>query len=364
MASVVKPLSSLPPDWDEKLAAFPGATVFHTSAWARVLTETYGYQPLYLVTGDPAAPTGILPLMEVDSWLTGRRGLALPFTDACTILAHDAETAASLWNEAIDLGRSRKWRWLELRDSPGWLNQAPASTSFYHHVLDLNVAGVPAVSSVAAVAGVADPGYSNLLFSRFDSANRRAIRKAQQANLTVEITRSAEAMREFFRLMQLTRRRHGLPPQPWRFFESIHRHLIAAGNGCIVLVRNAGSAIAGAVYLHHGTKALYKFGASDERQQHLRGNNLVMWEAIRWHMEHGFTSLDFGRTSLHNDGLRRFKLSWGTTEKMVRYHRYSFRTVDYVTSSDRSSGLHAHLFRHLPRPIARLAGELLYKHIA
>src|SRR5690606_34926579 len=162
------------------------------------------------------APTGILPLMEVDSWLTGRRGLALPFTDACTILAHDAETAASLWKEAIDLGRHRKWRWVELRDSPDWLNSSPASTSFYHHVLDLNVAGVPTVSSVAAVAGVADPGppsgrhqternptgvtdpgYSDLLFSRFDSANRRAIRKAQQAKLAIEITQSTEAMREF-----------------------------------------------------------------------------------------------------------------------------------------------------------------------
>ena len=38
----------------------------------------------------------LLPLMEVDSWLTGRRGISLPFTDECEPLYPDAESFKNL----------------------------------------------------------------------------------------------------------------------------------------------------------------------------------------------------------------------------------------------------------------------------
>src|SRR5882672_2675051 len=35
------------PAWDSLLAVRPGGSFFHGSAWARVLHETYGHQPVY-----------------------------------------------------------------------------------------------------------------------------------------------------------------------------------------------------------------------------------------------------------------------------------------------------------------------------
>jgi len=49
-----------------------------------------------------------------------------------------------------------------------------------------------------------------------------------------------------------------------------------------MLASHKGKNIASAVYFHFGDKAIYKYGASDRKYQHLRANNLVMWEAIRW----------------------------------------------------------------------------------
>ena len=43
------------PEWDTFVAAHPEATVFHTTAWARVLTDTYGYKPSYIVSPRKAA---------------------------------------------------------------------------------------------------------------------------------------------------------------------------------------------------------------------------------------------------------------------------------------------------------------------
>ena len=122
--------------------------------------------------------------------------------------------------------------------------------------------------------------------------------------------------------------------------------------------------MAGAVFFHSGRTCLYKFGASDETFQHLRANNLVMWEAIKWHARRGLGRLDFGRTSLGNGGLRRFKLGWGARERRIDYFRYDQRKAGFVTARDVSSGWHNRIFRMLPVSLSRLIGAAAYRHVA
>jgi lipid II:glycine glycyltransferase (peptidoglycan interpeptide bridge formation enzyme) len=112
-----------------------------------------------------------------------------------------------------------------------------------------------------------------------------------------------------------------------------------------------------------GNKAIYKFGASDTAYQDLRGNNLVMWEAIKRCARDGCESADFGRTSVTNEGLRRFKLGWGATERTIEYFKYDLRKRSFVTDSDKASGWHNLVFRSMPPFVSRLAGTFLYKHL-
>ena len=85
MPSVVNPLSI--PDWNERILAFPECTVFHTAEWCRLLVETYGHRPCYLQLQDEAGIAALLPMIEVNSWLTGKRGVCLPFADFCRPVA-------------------------------------------------------------------------------------------------------------------------------------------------------------------------------------------------------------------------------------------------------------------------------------
>jgi hypothetical protein len=121
--------------------------------------------------------------------------------------------------------------------------------------------------------------------------------------------------------------------------------------------------VAAAVFLQFGKKAVYKFGASDFRVQALRGNNLVMWEAIRVLAENGVESLHFGRTSLDNEGLRRFKLSWGTQEEKLEYLKLDTATGIWVSGRDATSGFHTAVFSRLPLALNRLAGAVIYPHL-
>jgi len=136
------------------------------------------------------------------------------------------------------------------------------------------------------------------------------------------------------------------------------------GHGFVFTASHQGRVIAAAVFLHHRRHALYKFGASDYDAQDLRPNNLLMWEAILHYREQGFASLDFGRTSLANAGLRRFKLGFGPSERTIQYSRFDFRSNRYVTTADRAEGSLNRLFRCLPLPVLRLLGSALYPHLS
>ena len=85
---IVNPIDH--PNWDALVLAHPNCSFFHSSAWARVLQEAYGYKPLYFTVFDGDAISACLPVMEVSSFITGKRGVSLPFSDLCEPLADDA----------------------------------------------------------------------------------------------------------------------------------------------------------------------------------------------------------------------------------------------------------------------------------
>ena len=116
--------------------------------------------------------------------------------------------------------------------------------------------------------------------------------------------------------------------------------------------------------LSFGTRAIYKYGASDESFQHLRGSNLVMWEAIKWHAAKGFRNLHLGRTSQGNAGLRRFKLNWGAAEHGMEYVKYDLRNDRFMVDKDESAGWHNQVFSRMPMAMSKLAGAVLYRHVA
>jgi hypothetical protein len=159
-----------------------------------------------------------------------------------------------------------------------------------------------------------------------------------------------------------------LPPQPKRFFDLIAEHLLRAGHGFVALAHEPGGGansqpLAALVFLHFGRRALYKFGASDLRQQQYRANNLLMWEGIQHCVDLGMDELHFGRCNVGQEGLRRFKLAWGTSESPLRYFRFGVREGNWRTSRSLTTGWHNAAFRNLPLAMNRWLGGLAYRHM-
>lgn len=410
------------PDWDQLLMTHPDYTFFHSAAWARVLHDTYGNIPSYFAIIDeseagsqelevrsqkaeggsrelgvdnagsgknsalrtphsalnlsiihhpssletpPAAPRhstpdtrpatllGLFPVMEANSPILGRRAFSLPYSDECQPLLSPSPITRErdgvrvrpmfeqLWQTAISYGQSRKWKFLLCQGANGLFGDTPPSLTYYGHTLDLSVG-------------------EEQLFSRLESSVRRAIRKAEKSGVTVETSHSPEAVRTYYSLHCLTRKKHGLPPQPFSFFSNIYKHAIADELGCVVIGHLAGRPISALVLLCLGNRAIYKFGASDDSFQESRANNLVMWQAIKWCIQNGHQQLHFGRTSIGTDGLRRFKLAWGAVERPIEYYKYDIQRHGFVEDPDMIHGWYNAIFRLIPVSLSRPLGSLAY----
>ena len=359
----------------------PGASFFHSSAWARVLSESYGYTPFYFTVIENGNLRGLVPMMEVDSFLTGRRGVSLPFTDYCDPLLDGDISFQELFSQTIDYGKKRNWKYIELRGGsdlePRTSNLEPvsSSSSVQPSAFSLQPSEVPSSSNLAPCPLCLVPFCSYLghtldlsggeekIFSSLRDSTRRNIKKARNQGVEVKISRDSVGVSEFYRLNCMTRKEHGLPPQPFHFFGKIYQYIISRGLGFVGLASHDGRNIAGAVFLHFGDKGLYKYGASDMKFQDLRGNNLVMWEGLRWFCNNGYKNFCFGRTELENEGLRQFKNGWGSEEHQIRYFKYSLAKEAFIPDKTKGAPIYTSFFRQLPMPALNVIGSWLYRHM-
>lgn len=332
-------------EWEEFLLRDPGATVFHTGAWASVLHDTYGFEPQYLAASNGASDIEAgIALFSV----TGQRLVGLPFSDLCPPLLPDSDAGAALLDEAKALVDEESATVLELRGASELeLTALEKGDEFLQHVVPLD----------APV---------DKLKSRLHNSAQRALRKAEREGITVRESTTLEDMRRFYGLMVKTRRKHGLIPQPWKFFANIQKHMMEHGMGYLLLAEYKGETIAGDLLLAYKEGLTYKFNASDPKYLQLRPNNSVLWRAIETGAERGHKWLDLGRCELDNEGLRRFKLLWGAEERTIGY--YFYPSVKAGASHQKASPLTrrvlALLVKYAPDWALQQAGAAVYRNFA
>lgn len=330
--------------WDGRVTAREGHTFFHRSAWARVLTDTYGHQPLYLRISVHGSEAALVPFMVVKSFFTGHRGVSLPFSDFAGPLWTDEPHAHLVYAALLELASWQGWKYLEIRGGDIPPTDAKPYQTYQTHQLDLK-------------------RDLETIHRRLNPSVRQALRKAERTGILVTVERGPAAMAQFYQLHARTRKRHGLPPQPLKFFEAIARNTLQQNMGFVVLAKLAGVPVAGSVFLHSCGQAIYKFGASEPAHWSLRPNHAVMWKAICELVRAGCHHLQFGRTSPGDDGLNRFKLSWGSVAEPLYYFRYKTRANAWWVADQPPAESHPMIFSRLPIACNRLAGRLIYPHL-
>lgn len=334
------------PAWAEFLSRCDGAEIFHHPLWLELIQAQYKYDISALcIRGEDGAVEAGLPLARVESRLTGKRLVALPFSDTCSpLVSREADPGAGA-ALGMALAAAAEREGLPLCVHAPLEGVAPESVvrRFVRHELPLS-------EDLAAV-------------EKQFSKNRvtRNIKKARKEGLEFELGRDRAALDGFYRLHLLTRRKLGVPTQPKRFIRRFER-LFEAGLGFVGTVRDEGVAVAAGVFLAFDGTLTYKYGASDPAALGKRPNHLLHAEAIRWGCENGQRLYDLGRSDLDNEGLRTFKSTWGATEIDLAYTYLGQPVPDPDGEHGTREQLVEKVIQRSPAFVGRVAGELLYRH--
>jgi CelD/BcsL family acetyltransferase involved in cellulose biosynthesis len=332
--------------WHDFLATDANALPFHHPAWAQMLAESYGFSSFGLALEDAHGDlVAGVPVVETQGMLRGRRWISLPFTDFCPPLVARNSQVPALFEAQIDAAREEAGvESVELRAEP---------TSDLSHVVPSGLRHTLQLDRD-----------SEKTFGRLKPSVRNKIRSAERSKLTItRAEREDDLIETFYALQTATRRRLGVPVQPRRYFSLLWRRVLEPGLGFVLTASAGAQPIAAAVFLAWNGTIVYKYGASDATSWKLRPNNALLWQAIAWACENGYSTFDFGRTEHGNEGLREFKRGWGTDETPLVYAVLGPARLS-ASRADRAVRLTKPVIQHAPDFVCRALGRALYRYAA
>jgi CelD/BcsL family acetyltransferase involved in cellulose biosynthesis len=295
-AAVVAPLrAGRPPAIVDARARGPGpghrfASLFSSPPWIEALACTYGFEIRAVSDG-----AGAFLLFAHVHDLRGERILSLPFSDYCDPLVEDLATWEALVAPLLARGAPVRLRCLRnpipLQDP----RFAPVKRAMWH--------GVDLARDEAE------------LWAGLGGSARQNVRRALRHGVVVREGRALEDVRLFHRLhARLRKAKYRMLAQPAAFFDQL-LELFGPEGLTVLIAEVAGEPVAALLLLQWQDTLYYKFNASTD--QHLRPNDLLMWEAMRLGRRQGATLLDLGISDLDQPGLLRYKSKFATEAKEV-----------------------------------------------
>jgi FemAB-related protein (PEP-CTERM system-associated) len=318
------------------------ASIFHTPEWKNFIYETFHYKPYYLFARDSSGRiTGFLPLFQINSRLTGNRLSSLPFAYQCGILGEPASQNALL-SKAVELAEELKAAYLEVRDSID-NSSFQISNHYATYILELSK----------------NPDH---ISNKLKSNVRRNIRKSRKYGIIVEETKDTEALKAFYQLNCIAKKRLESPCHPWNFFKNLFHYL--NDHVSLYIARCGNKIIAGGVMISYGDYFIYGYGAADPAFLQHRPYNALLWKSIEDACLKGYRYFDFGRVSVTDSGLIHFKSRWGTREQKLPYSYYPQKPCSQIMNRKGTIyQLQAKLLQTLPLPIYKGVSNFVFAHI-
>jgi FemAB-related protein (PEP-CTERM system-associated) len=331
--------------WDAFVLGWPAGTFCHRAAWAAVLQSAFGHRPHYFLATQDGSVTGVLPLMEVKSFLFGHRLISTPFCVYGGPLAADRESFDALVAAAIQAQASTGADVLELRfrdppppewlDPQTWPERADLYATFRKPISasdDDNLKAIP-------------------------RKQRAVVRKALAADLCATVSRDTDGLH---RIYAESVRNLGTPVFPRRYFRLLAE---AFGADMDVLSIAAGAQVQAAVMnFHFRDEVLPYYGGGLRDARSTGANDLMYWEVMRQAAARGARLFDFGRSKT-GTGAYAFKKNWGFAASPLvhRFHLRPGATLPDHSPSNPKYRLMIDTWKRLPLPLANALGPLIVR---
>jgi len=341
-------------EWDRFVEHHDQARFCHLFGYAKVL-KCYGYTPRNICFVRDGQIVAILPAVRVKSLFFGRRLVSQPFSEYGGLLLDPRlteEEGAEIFRTltAYVMGCSDV-SLLEMHGNhgvpEGW-RERWAVHSIPHRIAVLSL----------------DRPVDELWRKVVHYSARKAVNQAQNHGILVESEcNEITILERFFPLYLLSMKRLGVPPHSIEYYLQLFR--VFGDKMIIFWAKHESQTVAGLLGFSCGSRVSIINTISDPRGWHLRPNDLLHWEFIKWAAVSGYDTFDFG--SVRYQGQLDFKRKWGCELLEHKYYSIkadqSARSVTLDSSSDNMHTMSNLWSRYVPISFGKYLGPIIRKQL-
>ena len=327
-------------EWDEYVNRQPAASIFHLTAWKRVIERAFEFEPRYLFVEEGEVIRGVLPLFLVRNFVLGTSLISTPLAVYGGVCADTEELSSQLRQAACEMARQERVQYVELREQ--WPNSEPQfQTKKLYVTFDLEM-----------------PQDLDRLLKGFPRDTRYMIRKGQKNGLQAVVDH--EQLDTFYEIYSRSLHHLGTPVFSKRLFWII---LDEMGEQCeLTTVWHGQKAFAAVLSFRFRDWVLPYFGGSLMEGRSFAANNFMYYEVMRRALEAGVRYFDFGRSKL-GSGSYAFKTQWNMRTRPLPYQYLLVRRKNMPNFSPANPRfkIAISLWKALPLPVTKMLGPAMVR---
>lgn len=292
---------SMRENWD-RLALSCG-TVFHTTAFRRILLDSFGYRCAYhALVDEHGTICALLPLVVCRNLGLKSVGASLPFVNHLDICADGEAAREAALFAMLNLQKEQNLKSVELRLKEQ--NVSLSGWQLYQHNVTFELPLLADETTTLAQAS---------------ASCRNHVRKTYK-NDWFAVSFDPGNLPAFYQVYVRRMKQLGSPAPAQSFFANFFQHLPDATTLLSVLDKGTGRVIGGMLLLENPSNSTlyYPYGANLVEYNHQYLNNFMYWEAVRFGIARGLKRLDIGRSPI-DSGTYKFKLQWGAQPVQLNY---------------------------------------------
>ncbi|MET0087469.1 MAG: FemAB family XrtA/PEP-CTERM system-associated protein [Sedimenticola sp.] len=326
--------------WDDFVESCQDATFFHKAGWKEVIERTFKHQAHFLYAEENGEIKGVLPLVNVNSWLFGNTLSSTPFCVYGGVATVDSHAGALLRDAACNLAESLGVDALELRN------------------IQSSDSGWPSKDLYVTFRKEIDPD-PEVNLKAIPRKQRAMVRKGIKSGLIGEF--NSDPVR-LYKIYSESVRNLGTPVFSAKYLSTLKD---VFGEQCdVMMVTHEGQDVAGVMSFYFKDEVLPYYGGSITQARSLKANDFMYWELMRDAAERGIKIFDYGR-SKQGTGSYSFKKNWGFIPQPLHYeyHLVKSKSIPEVNPTNPKYQLFIKAWKKLPLPVANTIGPFLARNL-
>ncbi len=319
----------------------PDASIYHLSAWMGIIQDIFGHQQHALYATVDNKMLGILPSIQLKSYLFGDYMVSMPYFNYGGAIGATKEIKSALIQSAGEISHKLGVSHVEFRDIAP---HPDLPTKLDKITMELTL-----------------PETEDELWKGFSKKLRAQIKRPERENILIQ-TGSLDQLNAFYAIFSRNMRDLGTPVYPKSFFAAILDTF--PENTSIITVSHQNRPVAAGFLIGYKSRLEIPWASSLRKYNRISVNMALYWAALKFAIKSNYKVFDFGRCG-KNSGTYKFKKQWGAEEKQLYWH-YWLNKGDQLPALNPNNPkyqLAIKTWKKLPLGLANWLGPKLVKNL-